>query len=152
MIRTLTIALAGAVTATALLLAGCAGAQGQTGSGQPAAQPSGPAAAPSGDSSTPSGDASTPGGGEASDDSEKEAGGKPSKEEIVTGLTKFYQTTQNQPADKAKNFATCMVDEMYDKAKPASLIALRDGQPTKLAKSDQALLIESANNCKDHLS
>ncbi|WP_152361679.1 hypothetical protein [Microlunatus speluncae] len=149
----MTITVAGATTAAVLLLAGCAAAQGQTGTGQPAGQPSSPAAAPS----TPAGDASTPSGtgpseSGPSDDSERDAGGKPTKEEIVTGLTKFYQEKHNQPADKAKNFAVCMVDEMYDKAKPASLRAMRDGDPTKLDKSDAALLSDSAYKCMKHIS
>lgn len=153
MIKKLTIALAGAVTATALLLTGCGGS-GQGGAGAPAEQPTGSAAAPStpgGDSSTPATESSTP-SEESSKDSGSDSGGKPSKDEIVTGLTKFYQETQGQPADKAKKFAVCMVDEMYDKAKPATLKAMRDGQPAKADSGDAGLFAEAGMACAKHLS
>lgn len=155
MIKKLTIALAGAATATALLLTGCSGS-GQAGAGAPVEQPTGSAAAPStpgGDSSTPAAESSAP-----SEESSKDSGsgqdssGKPAKDEIVTGLAKYYQESQGQPAGKAKNFAACMVDEMYDKAKPVTLEAMRDGQPAKADSGDAGLFAQAGMACAKHLS
>jgi len=75
-------------------------------------------------------------------------GPKPSKEEIVAGLSTFYQHTQGLSADKAKKFALCMVDEMYDKAKTATLEAMRDGDTSKIAMSDAGLVAEAGFTCQ----
>ena len=89
----------------------------------------------------------------ASTPSEKpgDDGDKPSKQEIVAGLTTFYQQTQGLSADKAKKFAVCMVDEMYAKAKTATLEAMRDGDPTKIATSDAGLVAQAGFSCQSEL-
>ena len=66
----------------------------------------------------------------------------------MAGLSTFYQQTQGLSADKAKKFAVCMVDEMYDKAKTATLEAMRDGDTTKIAMSDAGLVAEAGFTCQ----
>ena len=44
-----------------------------------------------------------------------------------------------------------MVDEMYDKAKTATLEAMRDGDPTKIAMSDAGLVAEAGFTCQPAL-
>jgi hypothetical protein len=75
--------------------------------------------------------------------------GKPSKQEIVEGLTTYYEESQGLPADKAEGFATCMVGKMYDDASTEMLIMMRDGapDPTKMTADDAQLLAESAVDC-----
>ena len=69
----------------------------------------------------------------------------------MAGLTAFYQQTQGLSADKAKKFALCMVDEMYDKAKTTTLEAMRDGDTTKIATSDAGLVAEAGFTCQSAL-
>lgn len=80
------------------------------------------------------------------------SGGKPGKAETITGLTKFYETSQHLPAGKAQKFATCMVGQMYDKASPATITAMRDGGPTKADQADAGLLARSGVKCQSALN
>ena len=90
---------------------------------------------------------------EASSPAEKtDEGDKPSKSDVVAGLTKFYENDQKLPADKAKKFAVCMVDEMYDKAKTKTMIAMMNGTPTEMDPSDANLLAQSGVKCAKTLS
>ena len=145
--RRLAFTLAAGVAAATLALTGCGGAQP---SGTPTAQESA-AAQPSSESS-PATSPRRP--STASTPSEKpgDDGEKPSKQEIVAGLTTFYQQTQGLSADKAEKFAVCMVDEMYDKAKTATLEAMRDGDTTKIAMSDAGLVAEAGFTCQSALT
>ena len=145
--RRLAFTVAAGVAAAALALTGCGGEQpGSTPTTQEsaAAQPSSQSSPTTSPTTAPS-TASTP--------SEKpgDDGDKPSKQEIVAGLTTFYQQTQGLSADKAKKFAVCMVDEMYDKAKTATLEAMRDGDTTKIAMSDAGLVAEAGFTCQSEL-
>ncbi|MFC7620732.1 hypothetical protein [Microlunatus sp. GCM10028923] len=133
MIRKLSLTLAGAVAASALLLSGCGGAA-QTGSDAPApeAQPSSQA---QGSSSAPS-DSS---GG-------SETGGKPAKEEVVAGFAKYWESN-GLPKDKAEKVASCIVDAMYDQAKPKTMTAFKDGEPTKMDVSDTTAFGKVSGEC-----
>jgi hypothetical protein len=144
--RRLALALTAGVSAAAFALTGCGGEQtAGTPSAPPAStQPSAPSAETT-PTSAPATE-STP-TGKADDD-----GAKPSKQDIVAGLTTFYQENQGLPADKAKKFAVCMVDAMYDKAKTATLEAMRDGDPTKIATSDAGLVAEAGFTCQSALT
>ncbi len=142
--RRLACTVAAGIAAATLALTSCGGAQT---SSTPSAQES-VAAPPSSESSpatSPTAAPSTP------SDQPGVDGEKPSKQEIVAGLTTFYQQTQGLSADKAKKFALCMVDEMYDKAKTTTLEAMRDGDTTKIATSDAGLVAEAGFTCQSAL-
>lgn len=145
MSRRISIMIVGLSATAALALGGCSGTStGGESRATPVAAPasaSSPADAPSSSAASPSGDASTAGssGGDST--------GKPSKGEIVDGLTKFYTTKQNLSQTKAKKFATCMVDKMYDKASAKSLRAMEAGDPSQLDPADASLLTSSAGAC-----
>lgn len=153
--RRLTYALATAATAATLTLTGCGGtdsgaAPQSPASSQPSASSTESTTAPSAETS-PSGAASPSAESSASEPS-GDQGGKPAKSEIVAGLAAFYEKTQGISAAKSKKFATCMVDEMYDKAKTATLVAMRDGEPTKIDKADVGLLTQSGVTCQPALA
>lgn len=141
--RRLALTLAAGVTAATLTLAGCGGDQTAPPSAAPASsQPS--ASTPETPTTMPSAESSPT---EQSGDEQS----KPSKQEIVAGLTTFYRQSQGLSPDKAREFAVCMVDEMYDKAKTATLEAMRDGDPTKIAMSDAGLVAEAGFTCQPAL-
>jgi len=144
--RRLALILAPGVVAVTLALTGCGGDQP---SGTPTTQESS-AVQPSSPSSPAATTSPTTAPSTASTPSEKagDDGEKPSKQEIVAGLVTFYQQTQGLSADKAKKFAVCMVDEMYDQAKTATLEAMRDGDTTKIAMSDAGLVAEAGFTCQ----
>jgi hypothetical protein len=143
--RRLALALTAGVTVAAFTLTGCGGGQTSDTPSVPPASTQPPASSPeTTPTSAPTTD-STPSG--KTDD-----GAKPSKQDIVAGLTTFYRENQGLPADKAEKFAVCMVDAMYDKAKTATLEAMRDGDPTKIATSDAGLVAEAGFTCQSALT
>ncbi len=153
--RRLTYALAAAATVATLTLTGCGGAD--TGaapqppaSSQPSASATDATTAPSAETS-PS-EAGSPSTETSAGEPSGDQGAKPSKSDIVAGLATFYEKTQGISAAKSKKFATCMVDEMYDKAKTVTLVAMRDGEPTKIDKSDVGLLTQSGVTCQPALA
>ena len=153
--RRLVYALAAAATAATLALTGCGGADTSTGSKpQGSALPS--AASPSAtDQPTTAASpttASTPSEETSASTGSADDGAKPAKSDVVAGLATFYVQTQGISGGKAKKFAECMVGEMYDKAKPATLVAMRDGDPTKIDKSDVGLLTQSGVTCQPALA
>lgn len=75
-------------------------------------------------------------------------GSKPSRSETVDGLATFYQNDQHLSSGKARKFATCMVGQMYEKASPATITAMKNGDPTQIDKSDGSLLTQSAVKCQ----
>lgn len=83
----------------------------------------------------------------ASPSAETNDGDKPSKSDVVAGLTKFYENDQNLAADKAKKFAECMVDEMYDKARAKTLMAMMHGTATEADPADAGLIAQSGMAC-----
>jgi hypothetical protein len=149
-----TYALAAAATAATLALTGCGGADTSSApepqaSTQPSATPPETSSAPSTRTSpTETGSPSA----ESTATEQSGDGDKPAKSEIVAGLSKFYRQSQGIGGAKAKKFAECMVDEMYDKAKTATLVAMRDGDPTKIDKSDVGLLTQSGVTCQPALA
>ena len=146
--RRLAFTVAAGIAAATFALTGCGGEQP---SGTPTAPPSA-ATQPSTESSPATTTSPTTGPSTASTPSEEPGDGeKPSKQEIVAGLTTFYEQTQGLSADKAKKFAGCMVDEMYDKAKTATLEAMRDGDTTKIDMSDAGLVAEAGFTCQSVL-
>ena len=70
----------------------------------------------------------------------------------MAGLSTFYRQTQGLSADKADKFAVCMVDKTYDKAKPATLEAMRDGDTSKIAMSDAGLVAEAGFTCQSAIA
>ena len=152
--RRLTYALATAATAATLALTGCGGADTGAAPQPPvSSQPSTSTEA----TTTPSvGTSPSQAGSPSTESSASEPSGdqgaKPAKSEIVAGLATFYEKTQGISAAKSKKFATCMVDEMYDKAKTATLVAMRDGEPTKIDKGDVGLLTQSGVTCQPALA
>lgn len=147
-VRAASLALAGVAT-LAVLLTGCGGDAPEAG-----ADPSAPASdtsqgqAPESTNAPSTPASSAPAESDDSDDSgDSDDAGKPSKEDVVEGLMKFYQDTQGLSKDKAEKFATCMVDQMYDKASAKTLNAMRDGDPSKLDKADAELLGQAGATC-----
>ena len=146
--RRLALILAPGVVAVTLALTGCGGDQP---SGTPTTQESA-AAQPSSESSPTTSPTAAPSTASTPSEKRGDDGDRPSKQEIVAGLTTFYQQTQGLPSDKAKKFAVCMVDEVYDKAKTATLEAMRDGDTTKIAMSDAGLIAEAGFTCQKVLA
>ena len=131
-----------------VLLSACGGGDEPTG-GEPAdgGQPSASAGAPSSDSApseAPSSEAAPEDSGSDED--------KPSKDDVVAGLAEFYEKEQNLSKDKAKKFAECMMDQMYDKASAKSLNAMKDGEPTKMDPDDAELLVTAGSKCASVIS
>lgn len=137
----------GLAASVMIVLAGCGGSQPAPPAGTSAPSTtasSAPAPAPT----SPSAESSANRPSESAGD---DSGSKPTRSEVVAGLTKFYTSSQGLPAGKAEKFATCMVEQMYDKAKPSTLTAMRDGNPSKLDKSDTELLGRSGVKCQSAL-
>ena len=150
--RRLAFTLAAGITAAAFALTGCGGEQAGTAppTAPSASTPTSAATQPS----TSAAETTPPAPSAESSPSEQSGdnGDKPSKQQIVAGLSTFYQQTQGLSADKAKKFAVCMVDEMYAKAKTATLQAMRDGDPTKIDQSDAGLVAEAGVACQSALA
>ena len=143
----------GVSAAAMIALAGCGttpqASSSSTTSGQPSA-----ASTPSVETSVSS--TTTPSPTASSSSSATSGGGdsasKPSKSDTVEGLAKFYQNNQHLSSGKAQKFATCMVGQMYDKAGPATITAMKNGNPSQIDKSDRSLLAKSAVTCQSALS
>ena len=72
---------------------------------------------------------------------------RPSKDEVVAGLTKFYESSQGLTSEQSKTFATCMVDQMYDRAKTKTLIAMQSGDAKSADPSDTGLVAAAGFKC-----
>lgn len=136
MSRTVLLKIAGVTVAALIGLAGCAGGQqpGQSNAEPPAQAPgaSSPAGAPEPDAKP-----STEEQGDSA---------KPSREDVVAGVAKYFGDT-GLPADKAKKFAECLADEMYDKSAVKTLQALADGKPTSMDPADAQLFSTASGSC-----
>jgi hypothetical protein len=142
--------LAGSATLIALGLSSCS-------SGGPSAEPGGSApvssapasSAPASSAPASSAPASSAPAESSAPEEEAEGSGKPTKDEIIPGLTKFYVDTQSMEPKKAKKFAVCMVEETYDQASPELLIMMRDGapDPANVSAEDKNLLFEAGVTC-----
>ncbi|NHN56541.1 hypothetical protein G9U51_12200 [Calidifontibacter sp. DB0510] len=126
-----------ALTTSALLLALPLGLTACGSSDKGSGAQSSAAAPTSGDQGAPSGSGSSGGG---------DAAGKPSKDEVKTGLVKFYGT-QGVTGDKADKLAGCIVDDGYDQFSPKTLIAMRDGKPTDMDPADTASFTKVSTQC-----
>lgn len=132
MSRTVLLKVAGVTVAALIGLAGCAGQQpDQAPAGQPPAQSS---TAPS-----------TPAQEESSTEPKDDAA-KPSREDVVAGVAKYFGAS-GLPADKAKKFGECLADEMYDKSTVKTLQALADGEPTSMDPADAQLFSTASSTC-----
>ena len=139
----MTIRLASLLTTAALAvtvgLAGCSSQQPEAGA--PAANT--PASSAPADSAPASPSEAAP---------SADSSGKPAKTAIVAGLTAFYVKSQGLSREQAKKFATCMVDELYDKASTTTLKGLLAGDPNKIDKADAGLIAGAGNTCQSALS
>lgn len=144
--RTLPKLIAGLALSGLVLLSGCGNSDEPTGSeAQAGGQPSQSAAAPSTESQ-PS-EAPDSGSDEGASDEDK-----PSKEDVVAGLATFYEKDQGLSKGKAKEFAECMMDQMYDKSSAKTLNAMKDGDPTKMDADDTELLGKASVECASVIS
>lgn len=75
------------------------------------------------------------------------AASKPSKDDIVAGLTAFYESSQGMSGEQAKKFATCMVDKMYDRARAKTLTAMENGDSTAADPADAGLIAAAGFEC-----
>lgn len=149
--RTVSLMIVGIATAATVALSGCSGS---TSGEAPAPPPAQTQAATPDSSTTPSTEASASAEASPSQPTESPEGdsaGKPPKEDIVQGLTKFYVKNQSISEDKANKFAVCMVDELYDKADATTLEAMRDGDPTKINQDDAGLFGTAGVTCAPKL-
>lgn len=153
----MTVKLASLITTAALALSvglvGCSSQQPQAGtpeSSAPAASAPASSEAPS-QAASPTEASPTEESSPTEKSTDGDSSGKPSKAEIVTGLAAFYEKTQGLSADKAKKFATCMVDELYDKASAATLKAMMAGDPSKIDKSEAGKIAGAGNTCQSAL-
>jgi hypothetical protein len=135
MSRTVLLKVAGVTVAALIGLAGCAGQQ-------PAQSPADP---PPSQSSTAPSPAGTPAQEESSTEPKDDAA-KPPREDVVAGVAKYFGDT-GLPADKAKKFAECLVDEMYDKSAAKTLQALADAKPTSMDPADAQLFSTASGTC-----
>jgi hypothetical protein len=136
MSRTVLLKVAGVTVAALIGLAGCAGQQpGPSTVDEPPAQ-----------SSTAPSPAGTPAQDEESSTEPKDDAAKPSREDVVAGVAKYFENT-GLPADKAKKFAECLADEMYDKSAVKTLQALADGEPTSMDPADAQLFSTASGAC-----
>lgn len=146
--RKMPMTIAGIATAAVLALTGCSGSQQDV--QQPSAQPTqttttSPSTVTSASTESSSTDTPDPSGPTSSKGTDDNA--KPAKKEVIEGLTKFYVTTQNLSQDKAKKFASCMVQQTYDKASAQTLGAMRDGDPAKVKSADAKLFGQAGAAC-----
>lgn len=74
------------------------------------------------------------------------ADGKPSKDEVKTGLVKYY-TDQGVPQSGAETLAGCMVDKGYDKFSAKTLTAMKDGKPGEIDPTDSANFVAVTGQC-----
>ncbi|SDS82562.1 hypothetical protein [Microlunatus soli] len=122
----LRMALAGTAAAGLLTLAACTGS---TGSGEDAAPDSGSSApassAPA--SSAPASSAPASSAPASSDSDEGDSTGKPTKDELVAGLVKYYASTgvTGAAADKT---AACLADKIYGTMSADALKSLAEGK------------------------
>mgnify|MGYP001203960983 CR=1 FL=1 len=72
---------------------------------------------------------------------------RPSKDEVVAGLTKFYESHEGLTSEQSKTFATCMVDQMYDRARTKTLIAMQSGDAKGADPSDTGLVAAAGFKC-----
>lgn len=140
----------GIAAAATLTLTGCSGSTTEEAATQPAQTQAAESSAPSTETSA-SAEASTSSEPSASTESGDDSSDKPSKDDIVDGLIKFYVSNQGLTEDQAKKFAVCMVDEMYDKADAKTLSAMRDGDPTKINPDDANLFATAGVKCASAL-
>lgn len=151
--RRIAFTLAAGIAAATLALTGCGGEQtGSTPAAAPSASTAPSASAAPSASTAETTPPTTPGAGSTPTEEPGGDGAKPSKQEIVAGLSTFYEKTQGLPADKAEKFAVCMVDAMYDTAETATLEAMRDGDTSKIAMSDAGLVAEAGFGCQSVLA
>jgi hypothetical protein len=141
--------LAGSATLIALALSSCSsdGPAAEPGASAPASSAPATSAPATLAPATSAPASSAPASAESPED--VEGSGKPTKDEIIPGLTKFYVDTQSMEPKKAKKFAVCMVDETYDQASPELLIMMRDGapDPADMSAADKNLLFEAGVTC-----
>lgn len=81
----------------------------------------------------------------------QDASGKPSKDEVRTGLQTYY-TNQGLPAAAATTLAGCMVDEGYDKLSAKSLNAMKDGKPESVDPADMPTFTALSSTCTKKLT
>lgn len=147
--RTLPKLVAGLALSGLVLLSGCGNSDEPTGT-EAGGQPSQSAAAPSTQSEPSEAPSSEPEGSGPDDRGSGED--KPSRGDVVAGLATFYEKEQGLSKGKAKEFAECMMDQLYDKASAKSLNAMKDGDPTKLDKGDTELLGKAGVECASVIS
>lgn len=149
--HTVRIGFAGAALLATTLLAGCGGgssaAPGSGGSSAPqasAAQSSAPQTSAPATSAPPS---------SAPKSSAPASSGKPSKDDVLQGLIKFYETKQGLSKPKATKFANCMVKHTYAKASPKLAEEMKDGNPNPngMSQADKNLITKGGLACQSAL-
>ncbi|NNG40113.1 hypothetical protein HJ588_12650 [Flexivirga sp. ID2601S] len=74
------------------------------------------------------------------------ASGKPTKEQVKTGLNDYF-VGKGVPRALMSNVADCVVDDGYDKFSDTTLRALQSGQIDKLNPLDAATLASTTTTC-----
>lgn len=82
-----------------------------------------------------------------SDDDSDDSGEKPDRDDVAEGLVTYYQEAQGMDKETATKFATCIADEMYDKATVKTLESMEDGNLSRLDPADSQLLATATMNC-----
>ncbi|WP_265447880.1 hypothetical protein [Flexivirga meconopsidis] len=75
-----------------------------------------------------------------------DTGGKPTKEQVKTGLNDYF-VGKGVPRALMSNVADCVVDDGYDSFSDATLRALQSGQINKLNPLDSAKLATTTTSC-----
>ena len=75
---------------------------------------------------------------------------KPTKDEAKAGMAKILKQLPdfkraNVPESVVKSLSSCVVDKIYDKAKPETLMGLADGNKSATVSSSDKTLIQGAS-------
>lgn len=65
----------------------------------------------------------------------------------MAGLTKFYESHEGLTSEQSRTFASCMVDQMYDRARTKTLIAMQSGDAKGADPSDTGLVASAGFKC-----
>ncbi|WP_156822476.1 hypothetical protein [Demetria terragena] len=113
----------------AVTLTGCGLLGDDEGGGSPSSAANSPSTPGSAASSTPA-----PSGSEQSSSEGQQT--RPSKADVAGGLKSFYDRTDKANTFNHDKMANCIADKSYDTLSATSLNAMKDGDPSKLDRSD----------------
>ncbi|MCG8654600.1 MULTISPECIES: hypothetical protein [unclassified Yimella] len=140
--RSLSLSAAALLLAAPLGLTGC----GMLGDDSKNSEPATSSQADNGDKSDGGSSESRSPESSAPGESNDQAAGKPSKDEVKNGLKQYYQG-QHIPGPAADKLAGCMVDEGYDRFSAKTLNAIKNGKPGEVDPADSQTFTQVSGTC-----